>query len=110
MSSVKYLAPGVDNTDFHNILMVGISDVGVLTSYKHMILSPPTVSLDLLGSALCGLYAYIYIKIVIFAITSFSPLYSSSSSMLVPGLNFVPDSTMFSRLSFYFSFFVVVGS
>ena len=57
MSSVKYLAPGVDKTEFHNILMVGRSDVGVLTSYKHVILSPLTVSLDLLGSALCGLYA-----------------------------------------------------
>ena len=57
MSSVKYLAPGVDKTEFHNILMVGRSDVGVLTSYKHVILAPPTVILDLLGSALCGLYA-----------------------------------------------------
>ena len=57
MSSVKYLSPGVDKTEFHNILMVGRSDVGVLTSYKQVILSPPTVSLDLLGSALCGLYA-----------------------------------------------------
>ena len=51
MSSVKYLAPGVDKTEFRNILMVG-----VLTSYKQVILSPPTVSLDLLRSALCGLY------------------------------------------------------
>ena len=57
MSSVKYLAPGVDKTEFHNILMVGRSDVGVLTLYKHVILSPPTVRLDLLGPALCGLYA-----------------------------------------------------
>ena len=57
MSSVKYLAPGVDKTEFHNILMVGRSDVGVLTLYKHVILSPPAVSLDLLGSDLCGLYA-----------------------------------------------------
>ena len=57
MSSVKYLAPGVDKTEFHNILMVGRYDVGVLTSYKHVILSPPTVSLNLLGSALCGLYS-----------------------------------------------------
>ena len=57
MSSVKYLAPSVDKTEFHNILMVGRSDVGVITSYKHVILYPPTVSLDLLGSALCGLYA-----------------------------------------------------
>ena len=57
MSNVKYFAPGVDNTEFHNILMVGRSDVGVLTSYKHVILSPPTVRLDMFGSALCGLYA-----------------------------------------------------
>ena len=57
MSSVKYLAPGVDKTELHNILMVGRSDFGVLTSYKQVILSPPTVSLDLLGSALCGFYA-----------------------------------------------------
>ena len=57
MSSVKYLAPGVDKTEFHNNLMVGRSDVCVLTSYKHVILSPPTVILDLLGSALYGLYA-----------------------------------------------------
>ena len=56
MSSVKYLAPGVDKTEFHNILMVGISDVGVITLYTQVILSPTTVSLDLLGSALCGLY------------------------------------------------------
>ena len=55
--SFKYFSPGVNRTEFHNILMVGRSDVGVLTSYKHVILSPPTVSLDLLGSALCGLYA-----------------------------------------------------
>ena len=51
------LAPGVDRTEFHKILMVGRSDVGVVTSYKHVILSPPTVSLVLVGSALCGLYA-----------------------------------------------------
>ena len=57
ISSVKYLAPGVDKTDFHKILMVGRSDDGVLTSYRQTILSPPTVSLDLLGSALCGFYA-----------------------------------------------------
>ena len=57
MPSVEYLAPGVDKTEFHNILMVGRSDVGVLTSYKHVVLSPPTVSLVLLGSDLCGLYA-----------------------------------------------------
>ena len=57
MLSVKYLAPGVDKTEFHKIFMVGISYVGVLTSYKYVILSPPTVALDLLGSALCGLYA-----------------------------------------------------
>ena len=57
MPSVKYLAPGVDKTEFHNILMVGRSDVGVFTSYKQVIMSPLTVSLDLLGSALCGLYA-----------------------------------------------------
>ena len=57
MSNVKYLVPGVDKTGFHNILMVGISDVSVLTSYKHVILYPPTESLDLLGSDLCGLYA-----------------------------------------------------
>ena len=57
MSSVKYLAPGVNKTEFHNILMVGRYDVGVLTSYKHVILSPPTVSLNLLVSALCGMYA-----------------------------------------------------
>ena len=37
--------------------MVGRYDVGVLTSYIQTIMSPPTVSLDLLGSALCGLYA-----------------------------------------------------
>ena len=55
--SVKYLAPGADKMEFHNILMVFRSDVGVLTSYKHVILSPPTASLDLLGSALCGFYA-----------------------------------------------------
>ena len=54
---MKYLANGVDRTEFHKMLMVGRSDVGVLTSYKHVIMSPPTVSLDLLGSALCGLYA-----------------------------------------------------
>ena len=57
MLSVKYLAPGVDKTEFHNILVVGRSDVGMLTLYKQVILSPPTVSLDLLGSALYGLYA-----------------------------------------------------
>ena len=56
MLSVKYLAPGVDKTEFHNIWMVGRSDVGALILCKHVILSPPTVSLDLLGSALCGLY------------------------------------------------------
>ena len=55
--SVKYLALGVDKMEFHKILMVGRSDVGVLTLYKQVVLSPPTVSLDLLGSALCGLYA-----------------------------------------------------
>ena len=57
MSSVKYLDPGVDKTEFHKILMVSRSDVGVLTSYKHVIMYPPTASLDMLGSALCGLYA-----------------------------------------------------
>ena len=46
MLSVKYLAPGVDKTEFHNILMVGRSDVGVITSYKQVIMYPPTVSLD----------------------------------------------------------------
>ena len=50
MLSVKYLAPGVDNTALHNILMVGRSDVGVITSYKHVILSPPTVTLTDQGS------------------------------------------------------------
>ena len=30
MPSVKYLAPGVDKTEFHNILKVGRSYVGVL--------------------------------------------------------------------------------
>ena len=57
MSSVKYLVPGVDKTEFHKILMVGRSGVGVLTSYKHVILYPLTVSIDLLRSAFCGLYA-----------------------------------------------------
>ena len=57
ISSENCLAPGVDKTEFRNILMVGRSDVGVFTSYRKTILSPPTVSPDLLGSALCGLYA-----------------------------------------------------
>ena len=57
MSSVKYFAPGVDKTEFNKILIVGRSDVGVLTSYREVILYPPTASLVLLGSDMCGLYA-----------------------------------------------------
>ena len=57
ISSVKYLAPGEDKTEFHNTFMIGRSDVGVLTLYKQTILSPPTVSLDMLGLALFGFYA-----------------------------------------------------
>ena len=55
MSSVMYHAPGVEITEFHNSLIVGRSAVGVLTSYRHTILSPPTVSLDLWGYDLFGL-------------------------------------------------------
>ena len=56
MSTVKKLAPGVKSTEFQRILIVGKSYVGVLISYRHTIRSPPTVSLDLLGSNFCGLY------------------------------------------------------
>ena len=71
MLNVKYLAPGVDTTEFHTILMVGRSDIGVLTSYTQVILYLPTVSLDLLGSALCGLYATTILSKVISLSLSF---------------------------------------
>ena len=59
MSKVAYLAPGIDKTEFQCSLIVVKSKVGARVSYSHLILSPPTVSLDLFFSDLCGLYSWI---------------------------------------------------
>ena len=56
MFMLKYFAPGVDSTEFHNIFVVGRSAVGLLASMRQPIWSPPTVSRDLCFSILSGLY------------------------------------------------------
>ena len=52
---MMYLAPLVERTEFQNILIVGKLQVGVLMSQRHVMRSS-TISRDLFGSDLFGLY------------------------------------------------------
>ena len=50
-----YLAPGIDNVEFHNNFIAGTSAVRVPVSSRHLTLSPPTVNLVLCFSSLSDL-------------------------------------------------------
>ena len=91
MSMMKYFAPGVDSTEFHNILIVGRSAVGLLASMRHTILSPPTVRRDLCFSILSGLYATTMRPYVTsFLLSAGMSDFMMKVMVLVPGMSRIP--------------------